>query len=601
MPRKHLWISKRPQHGFENVGLSPSISNMVLDPIHYSSSSAAPLRNLPQQTTALAHQNIKSDKLYSVIVGNVNGKITELFAKLATLHAKNSFAFAIIAGNLFAEGDRDEEEITKLLNGKLVVPLPTYFAIGNQPLPPNVIERLENQDGELCPNLTTCGHRGSLKTAEGFRIVFLGGVYSAGSGDSMSQFAATYSDQDIEAVTKSLSQADILVTSDWPKLITERSQVRYPGPLALANADLAHLCTKLKPRYHFSTSDCFYEREPYFHNGPPPRHITRFISLASYGNAEKQKAVYAFNLTPDDGPPIQLPDRTTASPFIGTKKRKLENAEGSETSNFRYASDNGTGSYEHGRGWGLKRRQRYQPPPQPSECYFCLSNKNCETHMIGSIGNEVYLTIAKGPLTTRKQFTSLGFPGHILLIPFQHTPTISAIADVAARQATLAELHRYCGALQKMIVERSKSSEGRAQLGAVTWEISRRDGIHNHWQFLPVSVDKIINGLVEQAFKIEAENLRYPRFAESYQEVEKAEEGDFLKVMIWSETFRKEMVLPLYKSFRFDLQFPRKVMAMLLEIGERAHWKDCAQTKEEETADADAFKESFKPFDFSLQ
>ncbi|KXL42070.1 MAG: hypothetical protein FE78DRAFT_34776 [Acidomyces sp. 'richmondensis'] len=536
-----------------------------------------------------------------VIVGNVNGKTTELFTRLAALHTKNNFSFAIIAGNLFAEGEKEEEEVTKLLNGEIVIPLPIYFAIGNQALPRKIIERLEAQDGEICPNLTTFGHCGSLKTTEGFQVVFLGGVYSTGSDGLANRFAATYSDQDIEVITKNLSHADILVTSEWPKLITERSEVRYPGPLVHTTADLADLCTTLKPRYHFSTSEFFYEREPYFHSGPMPRHITRFISLAPYGNTEKQKSIYAFNLVPNEGPPTQLPANTTASPFIGNKKRKLANTEGAEFGNFRYATGNLNGSHEPSRGWGLKKRQRHQPLPHPSECYFCLSNKNCETHMIGSIGNEVYLTIAKGPLTTRKQFTCLGFPGHVLLIPFQHTPTISAIADPEARQATFAELNRYRNALQTMLVERSKSAEGRAQLGAVTWEISRRDGIHNHWQFLPIAVDKILNGLVEQAFKTEAENLHYPLFIEGYENMKKVQEDDFFKVIIWSETFSKEMVLPLDKSFRFDLQFPRKVLAMLLEIEERTNWKDCAQTKEEEAADAEVFKELFKPFDFSLE
>lgn len=34
---------------------------------------------------------------------------------------------------------------------------------------------------------------------------------------------------------------------------------------------------------------------------------------------------------------------------------------------------------------------------------------------------------------------------------------------------------------------------------------------------------------------------------------------------------------------------------------QRAHWRDCAQTEDEEKKDAEAFKAAFKKFDFSLE
>ena len=155
--------------------------------------------------------------------------------------------------------------------------------------------------------------------------------------------------------------------------------------------------------------------------------------------------------------------------------------------------------------------------------------------------------------------------------------------------------------MQSMLIERTKGADGRSQLGAVTWEISRGGGVHLHWQFMPVPVDLIERGLVEAAFDVEAENSSYPKFVKKIQDMEEAEEDDFLKVMIWSETLRKEMVLPLDKTFRFDLQFGRRVLGKLLGLQARTHWKDCTQTQAEEQADADAFKEAFKAFDFSLE
>jgi len=545
-----------------------------------------------------------ADETCSVVIGDVNGKLTEVFGKLANLHAKQNFAFAILAGNLFADPETatndENQEVVKLMQGSIDVPLPTYFALGSHALPAAVVEKLEDSLGELCPNLTAFGRKVSIKTSVGFRIVAVGGAHVDTPDETMGQYTATYSDSDATGAAKGLTDADILVTSDWPADVRDGANALYLGEQPDGIKSVSELCTALKPRYHFSTSEGYYEREPFFHAGPSPRSVTRFLSLAPYGNTAKQKWVYAFTLEPGAPPPERLPPAITASPFTTiNRKRKLESQE-SEYNNLRFANGNGDSNYDHGRG-GRGKRQRHQPPPQPDQCFFCLSNENCETHMIASIGSDVYLTIAKGPLTTRSTFPSLGFPGNILLIPLQHVPTMSAITEKEARLSTVTEMQRYKSALQSMLVEKSKVEDGRSQLGAITWEISRGGGVHLIWQFLPVPVDLIQRGLVEAGFDVEAENSNYPKFAKNFKEMEEAEEGDFLKVMIWSESLRKEMVLPLDKSFRFDLQFPRRVLGKLLGLESRTSWRECAQTQVEEEADAQAFKEAFKPFDFSLE
>ena len=125
--------------------------------------------------------------------------------------------------------------------------------------------------------------------------------------------------------------------------------------------------------------------------------------------------------------------------------------------------------------------------------------------------------------------------------------------------------------------------------------------MHIHWQFLPMPVNLIKNDIIEAAFDAEAELQKLPKFAKTAAEIEEAEEGDYFKAMIWSESKQKEIVLPLERGARFDLQFGRRVLGKLLGLERRAHWKDCAQSTAEETADADAFKEMFKQYDFSLE
>ena len=365
-----------------------------------------------------------ADKRYSVVVGDINGRLSGFFEKLSTLQIKQNFAIAIVAGDLFADAETatqaEADDVDKLLNGEIEVALPTYFAIGSRALPKPVIERLESGDGELCPNLTALGRRISIKTSEGFRIVALGGSHEANrSDDPMSPYDATYTDEDASILANDLNDADLLITSYWPTAILDGSRASYKGESPYESPCIADLCTALKPRYHFSTSKTFFEREPFFYNGPPPRSITRFLSLAPFGNTDKQKWIYAFSLEPSASPSQALPEGCTTSPFSSAKKRKLDSQQDSYNS-FRFSNGHGGGDH-YNSDRGRRKRQKHQPPPTPDQCFFCLSNQACETHMIGSIGTEAYLTVAKGPLTTRETFPDLKFPGHILIIPLQHS------------------------------------------------------------------------------------------------------------------------------------------------------------------------------------
>jgi hypothetical protein len=461
---------------------------------------------------------------------------------------------------------------------------------------------LTANSGELCPNLSILGRKVSFKTSEGIRIVAIGGSLTAPGDEPMKEYSAAYRDKDAESAAD-FKDADILVTSDWPKDITSASVVAQEKVKSAPSAveSIANLCSALKPRYHFSTSGSFFEREPFENEGPAPRHVTRFLSLAPFGNTEKQKWIYAFSLEPSASPPDISPPGTTASPFAA-RKRKLPDQQQSFDS-FRFSNGEATSNnYHHNNRGGNKRRKL--PPPPPQQCYFCLSNPNCETHMIGSLGTDVYLATAKGPLSTSQTFTPhLNFPGNILIIPLNHAPSIAAIPEADnARAASLLEMQRYRNALQRMVAAKSRGAiDGdKAKLGAVTWEISRAGGVHLHWQFLPVATDLVVRGLVEAGFEVEAENLDYPKFVKSTSENAKVMEGDYFRVKIWTEDLQREMVLPLDQSFRFDLQFGRRVMGKLLGLEKRTNWRDCAQTKAEEDADAAAFKEAFKEFDFSL-
>ena len=549
------------------------------------------------------------------MLGSLDGQFEGPFAKLATLHAKNHFSFALITGNLFS-GAEDDESTAALLSGAIQVPLPTYFTVGTTPLPAAVIEKIQRDDSdEICPNLHFLGKRSITKTLEGIRIVALGGKLDAEivGGQSKEQHLPFHTADDAKAL-KGANSTDILLTALWPQGIWTGSKITLGvEPHAIPSTEgIAELCAALKPRYHFAASpaDFFFEREPFIHpnegkdKDPGPVAVTRFISMAPYGNAKKAKAMYAFSLAAASDAAVQVPPGATASPLAARAPRKRQHVD----EGFSRFSNGHAGPSHHGH---KRRRQDRSPPPGPDRCFFCLSNPNLPTHMVCSIGDESYLTIAKGPLPTPTTWEAEGlpFPGHVIIIPLSHAPTIPAMnvaEDPKAGERVYAEMTRFRESLQAMISDKSKHT-----LGAVTWEISRSNGIHLHWQLIPVPI-KLIRptvvpgGLVEAGFRIEAADLAYPSFQARELSLEEAAAGNFFRVWIWSDDGDERikctsLVMRLDPDARFDLQYPRRVMAKLLGLDARRFWQDVAQTEEEETRDVAALREAFRDWDFTMR
>jgi hypothetical protein len=84
-------------------------------------------------------------------------------------------------------------------------------------------------------------------------------------------------------------------------------------------AEVAHVC---RPRYHIATCpDLFYQRPTYINRDlGAGSHATRFISLASVGNASKARWVHALGLEPaakmSTGQMCAKPEGSTESPYM---------------------------------------------------------------------------------------------------------------------------------------------------------------------------------------------------------------------------------------------------------------------------------------------
>lgn len=489
------------------------------------------------------------------------------------------------------------------------MPLPTYFTVGTHALPARVVEKITKEE-EICPNLHYLNKRGVTKTSEGVRIATLGGILDPEivAGQSQEQHLPFHTPDDAKAL-RGANSTDILLTSMWPPTVWNGSKVALPfDTTSVVTSDaVADLCAALKPRYHFVPSHAafFYEREPFFH---PPKdssaeldtEVTRFISMAPYGNAEKAKAMYAFSLTPSTG---TLPQGSTVSPFLAranlSKKRPAPSDEGFS----RFANGHQGDNYR-------SKRSRRMPPPGPENCWLCLASEIVATHMICSIGEDTYLATARGPLPTPDMFAKHGLehPSHMLIAPQEHVSSISRAAmgqDSADR--TFKEMSRFREALQATVSKKSSH-----KLGAITWEINKIGGIHAHWQFMPIPADLVKKGLVEAAFRVEAENLGLPGLVAKDFGISDEVPGDYIRVWIWAEDageggdneggaiISKTLLMRFDENVRFDLQYPRKVAAKLMGLEGRMNWRDFQQSVEDETDDAARFRELFKPWDFTL-
>ncbi|KOS16596.1 CWF19-like protein [Escovopsis weberi] len=600
-----------------------------------------------------------------IVLGSLNGQLEPALKKVAALHAKNNFSLAILTGQVFSSpaaaaaagedrdnkddqdsdnnnnNDDDDKTITALLDGSLQIPLPTYFTVGTDPLPPRIAAKIA-ADEELCPNLHYLGKRSVTKTSDGLRIVALGGALDPNlvAGVSKEQHLPFHSADDARSL-KGANNADILLTAAWPAGVWNRSAIALdPAHRAAAAAsdDIADLCATLRPRYHLSASPgaFFYEREPFVfpapEDGSASTAVTRFISMAPFGNEAKAKAMYAFSLNKSD---TAVPPGATPSPFVARHNHHHQNSKRSRNDDgggggggvgfSRYGTHQQQQHHHHDRRNKRRRGGPGAPPPGPDRCYFCLSNPNLSSHMCCSIGDDAYVTTAKGPLLTSSTFADRGldFPGHFIIIPLPHAPTIAGMggdpADPASDAArTLREMQRFRESLQAMIAARSAH-----RLGAVTWEISRARNVHLIWQLVAVPADLVASGVVEAAFRVEAQNLEYPPLAarddlapdqlpNTTTTTTTGEEdgsggggGDYFRVWIWADDGEKRvggscLVMPLPADARFDLQFGRRVLAKLMGLDDRFSWQACEQSTEEETKDVETFRKAFQDWDFTL-
>ena len=499
-----------------------------------------------------------------LVAGSVNGNFKQLCTRVNNVNRKSGpFQLLLIPGQVI--GDNVETWLG-LRDGTYTIDVPTYILGATDEAHSAYFAHIA--DGEVTDNVTYLGRRGIYTTTSGLSIAYISGVF--GDGSSNKPHCYTESDLNIlHAQSGIMAGVDVLLTNEWPADVMR--YIKAPGFTAPTGLrQLAHLVNTMKPRYHF-VSGPYCERLPYRNHKilhERAQHCTRFISLASVANKEKNKWLYAFNCVPakhlSDEELRKQPHESTENPYIEVEKEK-EKEEDMKGQHFYNTV-------------GEKRKMGApggeQEKKKDSSCWFCLKSPNVEKHLVISIGSTMYLALAKGALRN----------DHVMIVPTNHIKCqqfleVNQQQDVEAFKKALRTMNRTSKKCTTVFFERSLST--------------------SHMQIQCISVSRYSVNDIKDVFYTFSE-----KYSLEVQEVP-AEEDWKEVVPPGSDYFLAEfenedkLVFLCSQKVRFPLQFGREVLASeeLLNMPRRVSWKECKISKEQEIHDVGKFRKEFEEFD----
>ncbi|KAL6080579.1 CWF19 like cell cycle control factor 1 [Balamuthia mandrillaris] len=578
-----------------------------------------------------------------LVCGDVNGQIHQLFAKVEPLNRKaGPFAALFCVGTFLQAEANNNAELKEYISGQKRAPLPTFFLDGTS-----------LGDEPLCENITKLGGYGNIQVS-GLNVAYFATLRS--NMDSPL-------DDKSKAWLCECVDVDVLLTTHWPsgslKNLKEADYPKLPqqqqvskdqqsvaanllSVVGIGSSATAEIAKILQPRYHFAGNEnIFYERPPY---RSPSSRVTRFFGLGYLGNKLKQRFFYAASLTPLSVVPtppdmIRPPPNTTPSPYHEevnsssalSQQKQSEAADEDSVAAYRWnlqappprggrGGRGGDSNYyrrdDRGRaGEGLlpdpsptKRQRTYNDQEERggrerrdrdsadrrgdrggSDCWFCLKSPKVEKHLVVSVGETVYVALAKGGLS----------PDHVLIIPIDHVSSVASLPP-----AVIQEIQRYKHSLRRFF------EESKGYKGMVCFERFLHSNHHCHVQVIPLSrnedAERAGPFFEEEATKRELE-LR-PLNLEGGGEGGGEEKGWMAlrsvtkgrPYFLW-ETPMHDAFLHLVGEKKISMNLGREIAAALMGQPEKADWRQCVLTKEEEVQLAKDFKKAFRPFDWSMQ
>ncbi|KAK4323675.1 hypothetical protein Pmani_005646 [Petrolisthes manimaculis] len=517
-----------------------------------------------------------------LVCGDVRGNLNQLYKRVSSVNQKSGpFSMLLCVGDFFGE---DNTQWLPYKRGDAKAPLPTYI-LG--PSHPDLAPYYPDLKGcELCENIIYLGPKGIYPCSSGLKIMYLSGVESS----SRDKNCNTFSFEDVTSLETQITSKqaiDILITSQWPTSICNFSKAADGyDPESSGSNIVSRLAFKVRPRYHFAgLADVFFERLPYRNHKvliEPTRNVTRFIGVAGVGNEDQQRWLYAFNITPmihcDEAEFTKQPPDVTECPYtkdnVPQQPKKSETDRGSVQ--FFYDMNTKSGDKQ-----GKRRKEgddggeRKRLPPKPtSPCWFCLSSAEVEKHLVVSVGEHVYLALAKGGLV----------PFHLLILPITHLQSTSDL-DSEAQE----EVERYKAALNEMFREREQR--------VVFFERNYRT---QHLQVQVVPVPDQTSTHVLEAFMdlAESHSIELDEIPKMSNISQIAQPGT---PFFYAELPTGEKLYHRIKK-NFPLQFGREALASppILNIPERIDWRECKSSQEEDTILCGKIRKAFQPYDFTL-
>ncbi|XP_069960745.1 CWF19-like protein 1 isoform X2 [Cherax quadricarinatus] len=518
-----------------------------------------------------------TDKVEKILVcGDVLGNFKQLFKRVQNVNEKSGpFSMLLCVGDFFGP---DNSQWDHYKNGDVKGPS-RFGSTSNYP---------DMKGCELCENVIYLGPSGIYPCSSGLRIMYLSGMQA----DNNKKTASTFIFDDItslETQATSNPAIDILITSQWPNAVCNFAK-KPDGcdPETTGSTMVSRLAFKMRPRYHFSGMEgVYYERLPYRNHKvlkEKSRHISRFIGLAKVGNPEKHKWLYAFNITPlihcDAAELTRQPPDVTECPYSDTNVPQQPRQTPAQISGAQFFYDMDAKPYEDKKA--KKRRgdsddggpKKWVPPKPTGPCWFCLASPEVEKHLVVSVGDHVYLALAKGGLVSH----------HLLILPITHFQSTADLDDDSTQ-----EIEKFKKALRKMFRKNGQD---------VVFFERNYHSQHLQVQVVPVPSDAAPH--LQDAFMDAAESNgiavdEIPRMSDIAQVAPSGVPFFYAELPTGQKLFHRI-------KKHFPLQFGREVLASesILNVPERVDWRECKSSREEETRLCNKIRELFQSFDFTL-
>jgi hypothetical protein len=518
-----------------------------------------------------------------LIAGDVQGNLNLLSGKVESLNSSKHGPFDVVfcVGNFF---DSNVPDFVEFLKGEKFFPLPCFFVGGEQDFVGQQKDLLVNGGSEICKNVTYLGTSGML-VQNNLTVAYLSANAGAGDVVDLCQQAKLHK-----------TAIDFFLSHTWGYKCEGADGAEHFSDVVI------RVVKEVAPRYHFAGSNGVYFKRPPYSNTSQAT-TTRFIGMGAVQKTkDKSKQwLHALTIAPLTPSSLAPQDPTVpglCDPVTEAKKRERSD-ETLRTPNFDAAmaarleaEDAQKGQFRfreqalHQSGCHHTRHPKKRPRvhiPGRTDCWFCLASPTCEKQLIVSVAEETYLCLPKGGISA----------GHLLVVPIVHEESMALVHSTVVQ-----EVAQYIQALKAfftahnekpIVIERCVTTKGPQH--------------HTYIEVIPLPADRVKNA--NDAFEYECE-LRGLKFEQmkSTDSIQSAAPIDRQYIHIElcdGRRFLHKVNAEQRDAGKVPLQFGRQIAAKALGCPERAHWKNCVVSGEEETRLAEGFKQVFRPFDWTLK